>query len=1021
MDNKKTNQAIDKEIVKKVAKSAGWMGFKAKKKLAEAQEMGISPSRYLEKECWKMTDEELAEYAEKLEARRQLHHERVTQVVDAGGLSRKYASEKIIAARKAGLSFKQLMEREAYDLDDEDLPRLANALKAVKRRRADQRAYILDLLTQRSGWTRKNIIDHIKAASEKDLNIFNYFVNACWTLNDDQLDDIAQIYIERRSGSSDKREECIDFIASSTGWSRAQIELEILETTASCGCSYEDFARCHMWDMTLEERGNFISAELFRHLRFGLNDFVIGSPIFDYKHAFEDKFDSLIKRRHFKFDNMPKGEFFKKIDGLDSIVVKPDRGSCGIGIEILACNESYLKNGELYDYLIGIGKPLVIEEKIVQAEVLADLAPTSVNTLRIATLREGDQTHIIQCVLRVGLGAVVDNTHSGGLLMEIDPETGECLGDGVDFFGNLFPTHPITGKRFKGTIVPHIDKAIELVTQASQIVPECGFIGWDVAITPDGTELVEGNLKADHDGGQMAHLGVKWEGLRYKVIAPYVIPYVVDHSYLASLEEEVENAKKASDAPFRFSVVMPIYNVEAYLEEAIDSVISQSIGFEENVQLVLVNDGSSDGCEEICKRYEQEYPDNVVYVSQENAGVSAARNVGLEKATGAWINFMDADDRWASDAFEKAWGFIEKHPGETDVIGCRQKYFEAKSGYHGLDYKFKEDRVVSVMTHPECIQLSVASAFIARESLDGIRFDESLSIGEDVKLLTQVILEKERLGLLRSAKNERRKRDAGTSATQNRKENESAYTLTIDRYYNFIRDLSMEKFGRLIPYVQWCLTSGLKYRVIRSIPNTFTEGEKSEYVQKVISLIGQIDDGILLNAKHMTPSTKVYLLHLKHDKPMAECAVIRDEAVWVNNGKAFSYNGKNDIVLGRIDIADEELSIEGRVRIPGFVSSFEPVLVVGEKKVPLSIDDSEKLGKVSFCGETMETKAPFSIKAKFPEGKFDVHFETSYDDAVLENVLAFDDELGKLGKDGSSVTINDVSVVQKDGRTLTFG
>ena len=70
---------------------------------------------------------------------------------------------------------------------------------------------------------------------------------------------------------------------------------------------------------------------------------------------------------------------------------------------------------------------------------------------------------------------------------------------------------------------------------------------------------------------------------------------------------------------YKFSVVLPVYNGEEYLTEALDSVINQSIGFEDNIQFIIVNDGSSDGSADICKKYRDIYPDNIVYVEKENA------------------------------------------------------------------------------------------------------------------------------------------------------------------------------------------------------------------------------------------------------------------------------------------------------------------------------------------------------------------------------------------------------------------
>ena len=114
------------------------------------------------------------------------------------------------------------------------------------------------------------------------------------------------------------------------------------------------------------------------------------------------------------------------------------------------------------------------------------------------------------------------------------------------------------------------------------------------------------------------------------------------------------------DYKYKFSVVIPIYNVEDYVEETILSVINQTIGFEENIQMILVNDGSPDNSEDICFRYKDKYPDNIIYVKQENRGVSAARNNGMNYIEGKYVNFLDSDDKWDLDAFEKVYDFFEK-------------------------------------------------------------------------------------------------------------------------------------------------------------------------------------------------------------------------------------------------------------------------------------------------------------------------------------------------------------------------
>ena len=109
------------------------------------------------------------------------------------------------------------------------------------------------------------------------------------------------------------------------------------------------------------------------------------------------------------------------------------------------------------------------------------------------------------------------------------------------------------------------------------------------------------------------------------------------------------------------SIVIPVYNVEKYLDECIQSAINQTY---KNIEVIIINDGSTDNCDEICKKY-QNY-DKVIYISKKNEGVSVARNIGMEKAKGKWIMFVDGDDYMEDKMVEKAVDQIKKD--KTDVV-----------------------------------------------------------------------------------------------------------------------------------------------------------------------------------------------------------------------------------------------------------------------------------------------------------------------------------------------------------------
>lgn len=91
---------------------------------------------------------------------------------------------------------------------------------------------------------------------------------------------------------------------------------------------------------------------------------------------------------------------------------------------------------------------------------------------------------------------------------------------------------------------------------------------------------------------------------------------------------------------FKMSIVIPVYNTEQYIEETLESIIKQNMNLED-IQIILVNDGSTDNSEAILTKYRNRYPNNIYYISKQNEGVSIARNTGLKYVRGKYVNFLD--------------------------------------------------------------------------------------------------------------------------------------------------------------------------------------------------------------------------------------------------------------------------------------------------------------------------------------------------------------------------------------------
>lgn len=112
----------------------------------------------------------------------------------------------------------------------------------------------------------------------------------------------------------------------------------------------------------------------------------------------------------------------------------------------------------------------------------------------------------------------------------------------------------------------------------------------------------------------------------------------------------------------KISVIVPIYNAEKYIARCLDSILMQA---DENIELLLINDGSTDRTEEIIQTYLGKYKSSIKYIKKENDGVANSRNLGLEKATGEYIIFVDGDDYIDKNLFKELQPYMDKN---IDII-----------------------------------------------------------------------------------------------------------------------------------------------------------------------------------------------------------------------------------------------------------------------------------------------------------------------------------------------------------------
>lgn len=285
--------------------------------------------------------------------------------------------------------------------------------------------------------------------------------------------------------------------------SYAKILLDMIKCSFKYKASFSDYFLYEFYNKNHEQRDSYITTGRLYEFYTKMND-KKKRELFRDKAKFNKVFKKFIKRDFIFLNDCTVDTFYTWIKDKDCIIAKPNKGAAGKGIKKIKV-KAYKAIDKLYSYLRNNDLDL-IEECIEQHEEMNRMNPSSVNTIRIITVRNQGKTDVIGAVLRIGVDSPIDNFSAGGIAAPVDIESGIVYDYAVSKEGSLvYKYHPKTKCAIKGFQIPYWNDAIEMVMEASNIIPEVKTVGWDVAITKTGPELVEGNDNWNKNVFQLSH------------------------------------------------------------------------------------------------------------------------------------------------------------------------------------------------------------------------------------------------------------------------------------------------------------------------------------------------------------------------------------------------------------------------------------------------------------------------------------------------------------------------------------
>lgn len=425
----------------------------------------------------------------------------------------------------------------------------------------------------------------------------------------------------------------------------------------------------------------------------------------------------------------------------------------------------------------------------------------------------------------------------------------------------------------------------------------------------------------------------------------------------------------------KLSIVIPVYNRERWVAEAIESVLSQSYD-PHKVEVVLVDDGSTDGSHDVLTQYAAKYPDRVRHIRQENKGVATALNKGVELATGDVVGFLGSDDYLEDGVARAVIEFFNQHWGQVDLAAIGLEMVGERTGPHwGNGKRFESTRIIDVDQDWNNPQICGGGSFIKVEMFRerGHSFDPELFITEDATLNTQVIMEKMAYGVISGVRYfNRRYSEGADSLVASSHYKKAFYTVIPEHAHQRMLDDARERFGYVPYYVQGVVMYDLKFRFRATIAG-LDDAEVAAYRELFRNLLKQISVYVIMKSKCVIEQ-RLNMLDLREANRLSESAVFADGVYSLEDTRVYSYDRRRPArhrpqrcIIDNFMIRNDEAIISGRLGAVLFNERSEMFAVVDDQEYRVRL--TSPLSSVSsYLSNSFVTGRQFTVRAPLPAG-----------------------------------------------------
>ncbi len=374
---------------------------------------------------------------------------------------------------------------------------------------------------------------------------------------------------------------------------------------------------------------------------------------------------------------------------------------------------------------------------------------------------------------------------------------------------------------------------------------------------------------------------------------------------------------------FDVSVIIPVYNCEKLIKDSVKSILNQDYNDLSKIQIVLVDDGSTDNSLKVCNELKNDIKELTIdVITGPNGGVSAARNRGMDAALGKYILFLDSDDFISKNALKSLVEFFEEHFEEIDIATYSfYKYTQntkKKKKYVRNDIFTRGTDVYDLDGEDYHIVQPSINVFIKNYYEENIKFDTTMQYHEDTLFSTMIMMKKKKMGFVEEARYYYRKyegqvTDIKSNARYNYDDMMKLFDYCIENYTKFN--------GELEKNIQALFLHVIRSKIFGKIQNLFpffdNEEETKEAKQRIIEILNKISDEVIINDVNTDIYHKMFFLQLKDTK--FNTSINKDNLLTITSrGNEVCVIDEIELVYSRIKVKNGKIKLMAHLRSPIF-------------------------------------------------------------------------------------------------------